>query len=69
MTTETTARPAETHAPTAPPAGVRPGPIMLVRHGEPALSRRCMLSARQYREWWNTYEEGGLLDGQTPPDD
>lgn len=47
---------------------VRAGAIILARHGEPALSRRCRLDSDGYREWWATYEEGGLLEGQTPPD-
>jgi broad specificity phosphatase PhoE len=47
--------------------GVRVGAITLTRHGEPALSRKCLLSARQYGDWWAKYEVGGLLAGQTPP--
>ena len=43
------------------------GAIVLARHGEPALSRRVKLDAAGYRRWWATYEEGGLLRGQTPP--
>lgn len=50
-------------------AGLRPGAIVLARHGEPALSRRVRLDADGYRRWWATYEEGGLLVGQTPPPD
>lgn len=46
---------------------VRPGAIILTRHGEPALSRKCMLSSDQYRDWWARYEIGGLRAGQTPP--
>lgn len=45
----------------------RPGAIILTRHGEPALSRKCMLTSRQYADWWAKYEIGGLLAGQTPP--
>src|SRR5690606_5890626 len=45
----------------------RPGAIILTRHGEPALSRKCMLTATQYGDWWARYEVGGLLAGQTPP--
>ncbi len=45
----------------------RPGSITLARHGEPALSRKCMLTSDQYRDWWAKYELGGLLAGQTPP--
>lgn len=47
--------------------GVRPGAIILTRHGEPALSRRCRLTSAEYRAWWAEYEEGGLLGGQNPP--
>lgn len=46
----------------------RTGAVILTRHGEPALSRKVRLSAAQYRDWWGRYEEGGLKDGQTPPD-
>lgn len=42
--------------------------ITLVRHGEPALSRKIRLSAAQYRQWWASYEIGGLLEGQNPPE-
>jgi len=49
-------------------APARPGAVILARHGEPALSRRCRLSADQYREWWADYEMGGLAEGQTPPE-
>lgn len=45
----------------------RPGSITLTRHGEPALSRKCLITARQYGDWWAKYEVGGLLAGQTPP--
>ncbi|WP_426024119.1 histidine phosphatase family protein [Brevundimonas sp. PWP3-1b1] len=44
-----------------------PGAIILTRHGEPALSRKCLITARQYGDWWAKYEIGGLLAGQTPP--
>ena len=46
---------------------LRPGAITLTRHGEPALSRKCLITARQYGDWWAKYEIGGLLAGQTPP--
>ena len=45
------------------------GAVILVRHGEPALSRRVMLTAAGYRDWWARYELGGLKAGQTPPAD
>ena len=49
------------------PAPTRTGAIILTRHGEPALSRKCTMTARGYVEWWARYEVGGLLEGQTPP--
>jgi broad specificity phosphatase PhoE len=47
---------------------VRPGAIILARHGEPALSRRVWLNAAGYRQFWAQYEVLGLLPGQTPPE-
>jgi broad specificity phosphatase PhoE len=44
----------------------KPGAIVLARHGEPALSRRIRLTADGYRRWWAAYEEGGILEDQTP---
>ena len=49
-------------------APLRHGAIILARHGEPALSRKVLLSADEYREFWGNYEIGGILPGQTPPD-
>ena len=46
---------------------VRPGAVILARHGEPALSRKCLITSAQYRDWWGQYEVGGLRAGQTPP--
>ena len=43
------------------------GAVILARHGEPALSRRVILTAQGYRDWWARYEEGGLKAGQSPP--
>lgn len=69
MTSTDTLDPAS--MPEAPPATrattSRPGAIVLARHGEPALSRKCRLTSSQYREWWGRYELGGLLAGQSPP--
>jgi hypothetical protein len=45
------------------------GAITLARHGEPALSRKCMITSDQYRDWWGRYEIGGQRAGQTPPQD
>ena len=49
--------------------GPGPGAVTLVRHGEPALSRRVRLSAQGYGAWWARYEAGGLKAGQLPPRD
>jgi broad specificity phosphatase PhoE len=46
-----------------------PGTVVLVRHGEPALSRKVRLTSKGFRDWWAAYEEGGLKPGQTPPVD
>jgi broad specificity phosphatase PhoE len=43
------------------------GSITLVRHGEPALSRKIRFNAKGYGQWWGRYEEGGLLGDQSPP--
>ena len=43
------------------------GTITLVRHGEPALSRKIRFNAKGYGQWWARYEEGGLLGDQNPP--
>jgi len=51
------------------PAATTVGRITLTRHGEPALSRKCLITARQYGDWWGRYEIGGLLAGQMPPAD
>ena len=50
------------------PTARRPGAIILARHGEPALSRKVKLSAREYRDFWAQYEVLGILPGQTPPE-
>ena len=65
--TETARTRDEDRAPVADAATRRTGAIVLARHGEPALSRRVKLDAAGYRRWWASYEEGGLLRGQTPP--
>jgi broad specificity phosphatase PhoE len=49
------------------PALIRPGAVILTRHGEPALSRKVLLSAKAYGEWWGRYELGGLKADQAPP--
>jgi broad specificity phosphatase PhoE len=49
------------------PTTRRAGAIVLARHGEPALSRKVKLNAREYRDFWASYEVMGLLPGQSPP--
>jgi len=46
----------------------RSGAVILARHGRPALSRRVMLSADEYRAWWARYEVLGIAEGQVPPE-
>jgi broad specificity phosphatase PhoE len=53
--------------PDSRPAQPAPGWVLLARHGKPALSREVRLNAAEYRAWWGLYEEGGILEGQTPP--
>ena len=43
--------------------------IILVRHGRPALSRDVKLTWRGYRDWWRQYDEGGLTEEQTIPEE
>ncbi|MDZ4762352.1 MAG: histidine phosphatase family protein [Alphaproteobacteria bacterium] len=47
----------------------RPGRIIIVRHGRPALDREAgpRLDWRAYRDWWAKYEGGSLAQGQAPP--
>jgi hypothetical protein len=54
-------------SPKATTSQTRSGAIVLTRHGEPALSRKVRLNAREYREFWARYEVLGLLPGQSPP--
>lgn len=49
-------------------ADARPGAIILARHGEPALSRKVLLSAREYGAFWANYEIGGILPDHGPPE-
>lgn len=66
MTTETLS---DVQSGAESPAAVRKtGAVILVRHGEPALSRKVMLTSAGYRDWWARYEIGGLLEGQVPPE-
>lgn len=58
----------EAATPSGPAAPASAGAIVLARHGEPALSRKVRLNARQYRDWWALYEAGGIAPGQTPPE-
>lgn len=51
-----------------PPAARRLGAIILARHGEPALSRKVRLNAKEYRDFWARYEVLGIRPGQAPPE-
>jgi broad specificity phosphatase PhoE len=50
------------------PAHVRSGAIILARHGEPDVSRKVKLTAREYGEFWSRYELLGLKPDQIPPE-
>ena len=41
--------------------------LIIVRHGEPALSRDKRLNWRGFKYWWMLYDEGGLKQGQEAP--
>lgn len=45
------------------------GPIIIARHGRPALDRTKgpKLDWKSYVDWWAAYEEGGLAAGQAAP--
>jgi hypothetical protein len=67
MTADATPAPTDPRPAPARTAAGTAGSIVLARHGEPALSRKIRLTARQYLDWWARYEAGGLLPGQSPP--
>jgi len=51
-------------------SGVSPrGPIIISRHGRPALNRDLgpKLAWTEYVDWWASYEAGPLADGQAAP--
>ena len=54
---------------TTTPDAARPGAVILARHGEPDLSRKVLLNAEGYRQWWGVYETKGLRAGQSAPED
>ncbi|WP_017932249.1 histidine phosphatase family protein [Robiginitomaculum antarcticum] len=41
--------------------------LIIARHGRPALSRKVRLTWREYRDWWQAYDAGGLADDQIAP--
>ncbi|MFK0299905.1 histidine phosphatase family protein [Brevundimonas sp. NPDC090276] len=67
MTHTESAASTPSEAPRAVQATPAVGAIILARHGEPALSRKCLITSDEYRDWWGRYEVGGLRAGQTPP--
>jgi broad specificity phosphatase PhoE len=50
-------------------AGSRRGPIIISRHGRPALDRSAgpKLTWQDYVQWWDKYEIGPLAEGQAAP--
>ena len=60
------------HVKASPPgASIRNGrgPIVISRHGRPALDRKAgpRLTWEDYRDWWDRYEAGSLAAGQSAP--
>lgn len=47
------------------------GPIVISRHGRPALDRKAgpRLTWKDYVDWWARYEAGSLAPEQSPPQD
>lgn len=47
----------------------RRGPIIVSRHGRPALNRSAgpKLNWKEYRDWWERYEAGSLAEDQSAP--
>ncbi|MEM9054425.1 MAG: histidine phosphatase family protein [Pseudomonadota bacterium] len=45
------------------------GPIIVSRHGRPALSRAAgpKLTWQEYQDWWQRYEAGSLAEDQEAP--
>ncbi|MGE3302534.1 MAG: histidine phosphatase family protein [Hyphomonadaceae bacterium] len=52
-----------------PAAAVKPGVIVLARHGKPVGDRRTRIDWRAYEDWWAEYDRSGLADGETAPED
>jgi broad specificity phosphatase PhoE len=50
--------------------GTRRGPIVVSRHGRPQLDRTAgpRLGWRDYKDWWDRYEESPLRDDQVAPE-
>ncbi len=46
------------------------GPIIISRHGRPALDRKVgpRLTWREYTDWWDRYETGSLAENQSVPE-
>jgi broad specificity phosphatase PhoE len=47
---------------------VRPGSIIMVRHGQPAADRTVKIDWRAYETWWDGYDRAQLAEGETPPE-
>lgn len=41
--------------------------IIVARHGKPALNRKVWLNSDEYIDWWQKYDEGGLIPDQNVP--
>lgn len=43
------------------------GRIITARHGKPDLDRDIRITAKEYGDWWQRYDEAGLHAGEAPP--
>lgn len=66
---DSTSAPSDSPRDTAVRNPDKPGPIIISRHGRPALDRSKgpRLGWRDYKDWWARYEIGSLAEGQEAP--
>lgn len=48
-------------------APVKPGAILLARHGRPDADRSVKITWREYEDWWAGYDRAALAAGEAPP--
>ena len=69
MATETDSHMTQSPSEETQASTTKPGPIIVARHGRPALDRAAgpRLSWQEYKDWWARYEIGSLAEGQEAP--